>query len=227
VLDYGAEVVIVATGARWRSDGVHGSPETPIPGAGSEFVFTPDEVSDADGGIPGDRVLVLDTDGYFTAVGMAELLIRRGKAVTIVTPFPNLAPYMFLTGEGFRVNRELRASGVEVVPSHVLTSIGRHQLRGRNVWAGEHEVEWNADSVVLVTQRQPRDELYRALIVDAERLTAQGIEAVYRIGDCVAPRLIADCVFDGHRLGREIDSADPGVPLPFIREYRTPTVAMR
>jgi dimethylamine/trimethylamine dehydrogenase len=227
VLDYGAEFVIVATGARWRSDGVHGSPQSPIPGAGSEFVFTPEEVSDADGGIPGDRVLVFDTDGYFTAVGMAELLIRRGKLVTIVTPFPNLAPYMFLTGEGFRVNRELRASGVEIVPNHVLTSIGRNQLRGRNVWAAQHEVEWNADSVVLVTQREPRDELYRALIVDAERLTPQGIEAVYRIGDCVAPRLIADCVFDGHRLGREIDSADPGVPLPFIREYRTPTVAMR
>jgi len=30
---------------------------------------------------------------------------------------------------------------------------------------------------------------------------------VFAIGDCVAPRLLADCVFDGHRLAREIDSA--------------------
>jgi dimethylamine/trimethylamine dehydrogenase len=43
---------------------------------------------------------------------------------------------------------------------------------------------------------------------------------VYRIGDCVALRLIADCVFDGHRLAREIDSPNPAAPLPFIRERR-------
>ena len=41
---------------------------------------------------------------------------------------------------------------------------------------------------------------------------------VYRIGDCVAPRIVADVLFDGHRLGREIDSADPARPLPFRRE---------
>jgi hypothetical protein len=31
------------------------------------------------------------------------------------------------------------------------------------------------------------------------------VRAVYRIGDCVVPLLIADAVFDGHRLAREID----------------------
>ena len=30
--------------------------------------------------------------------------------------------------------------------------------------------------------------------------------------------LLADCVFDGHRLAREIDTADPSVPLPYLRE---------
>jgi hypothetical protein len=33
-----------------------------------------------------------------------------------------------------------------------------------------------------------------------------------------APQLIADCIFDGHRLAREIDSADPATPLPYLRE---------
>jgi dimethylamine/trimethylamine dehydrogenase len=54
--------------------------------------------------------------------------------------------------------------------------------------------------------------------VDA--LRADGIQALYRIGDCVAPRLIADCVFDGHRLAREIDSDDPATPKPYLRERR-------
>jgi dimethylamine/trimethylamine dehydrogenase len=42
----------------------------------------------------------------------------------------------------------------------------------------------------------------------------------YRIGDCEAPRFIADAIFSGHRLGREIDSAAPSIPLPFLRERR-------
>jgi dimethylamine/trimethylamine dehydrogenase len=32
--------------------------------------------------------------------------------------------------------------------------------------------------------------------------------------------MIPDCIFDGHRLAREIDSPNPAMPLPFIRERR-------
>ena len=56
--------------------------------------------------------------------------------------------------------------------------------------------------------------------VGLDALEAEGVNALYRIGDCEAPRLIADAVFSGHRLAREIDSADPSVPLPFKRERR-------
>src|SRR5262249_13036383 len=129
----------------------------------------------------------------------------------------NLAQYMFFTGEAFRVNRELRARGVTIVPSHVLLDIAPGQLRGQNVWAPE-PVNWSADAVVLVTQREPCDTLYREVSADPARVASEEIEHVYRIGDCVAPRLIADCVFDGHRLARETGSDDSSTPLPFIRE---------
>ena len=74
-----------------------------------------------------------------------------------------------------------------------------------------------ADSLVLVTQRISDDRLYREL-TGVGALQAAGIDAVYRVGDCVAPRLLPDAVFDGHRLGREIDGPHPAIPLPFIRE---------
>jgi dimethylamine/trimethylamine dehydrogenase len=74
------------------------------------------------------------------------------------------------------------------------------------------------DGVVLVTQRLSDDRLYEELVADPGALEREGIEAVYRIGDCVAPRLIADAIFDGHRLGREIDSPNPDQPLPYLRE---------
>jgi dimethylamine/trimethylamine dehydrogenase len=74
------------------------------------------------------------------------------------------------------------------------------------------------DGVVLVTQRLSDDALYHQLAADPAALEAAGIESLYRIGDCVAPRLIADAIFDGHRLAREIDSSDPARPLPYLRE---------
>ena len=62
----------------------------------------------------------------------------------------------------------------------------------------------------------------RELVADHESLEAAGIEAVYRIGDCVAPRMISEAIFDGHRLAREIDSPDPARALPFDRERGVP-----
>jgi dimethylamine/trimethylamine dehydrogenase len=217
VFEYGAEIVVVATGSRWRADGMNGPTQSVIPGADAENVFAPEQVFDAGGAIEGDHVVVYDTDGYFTAVAMAQMLMAAGKRVTLLTPFPNLSPYMFFTGEAFRVNRELRADGVEIIPSHALLEIDGTTLRGCHAFSPA-PVEWSADSVVLVTQREPIDSLYHALRADPQRLEAEEIEAVYRIGDCVAPRLIADCVFDGHRLAREIDSDDPSTPLPYARE---------
>jgi len=146
------------------------------------------------------------------------MLLAAGKRVTVLTPFPNFATFMFFTGEAFRVNRELRAQGVSVITSHLLSEIGPGgALHGQNVWSPD-PVAWQADAVVLVTQRQPSDALYHELKADPERLDREGIEAVHRIGDCLAPRTIAENIFDGHRLAREIDSLDHSTPLPYLRE---------
>jgi dimethylamine/trimethylamine dehydrogenase len=218
VVTYGAEIVVLATGARWRADGMNGPTQSTIAGADQDFVLTPEQVSAVGGAIDGEHVLVYDTDGYFTAVGMAEMLLAAGKRVTVLTPFANFAMFMFFTGEAFRVNRELRAQGVSVITSHLLSEIAAGgTLRGQNVWSPD-PVAWQADAVVLVTQRQPQDALYHELKADPERLEREGIEAVHRIGDCLAPRTIAENVFDGHRLAREIDSLDPSTPLPYLRE---------
>jgi dimethylamine/trimethylamine dehydrogenase len=114
------------------------------------------------------------------------------------------------------VRQRLNDLGIEAVRAVVVESIepGRLELSGE--FASVSTIE--ADAAVLVTQRVSDDALYRELVSDPGRLEREGIEAVYRIGDCVAPRLIADAIFDGHRLAREIDSPDPARPLPYLRE---------
>ena len=62
-----------------------------------------------------------------------------------------------------------------------------------------------ASSVVTITSRLPNDELYEALSVQPDALTAAGIVSVNAIGDCLAPGTIAAAVYAGHRYGREFD----------------------
>ena len=89
VLGYGADIVVVATGARWAADGLNGATHAPIPGADASLphVLTPEQMMVEGKEVPGERVLVYDSDGYYMGVGLAEKLAREGKQVTFVTPF--------------------------------------------------------------------------------------------------------------------------------------------
>ena len=220
VLEYGAEIVVAATGSSWATDGMSGITNEPIPGADASLphVATPEQVMLGDKEI-GQRVLVYDCEMYYTGIGMAEKLVREGKDVTYVTPFEAMAPYTVYTLEFPRLNRHLRQLGIDVVVEHVVTAIEPGKAELAEVWTEEeHAVE--VDTVVLVTQRVSDDALYRELSDDPDALAAAGIGGLYQIGDCVLPSLIAEAVFSGHRLAREIDSPNPRVPLPYIRERR-------
>ncbi|HYX87143.1 MAG TPA: FAD-dependent oxidoreductase [Gaiellales bacterium] len=218
VLDYGAQIVILATGARWAGDGMNGLTRAPIPGADASrpHVLTPEQVMLAGDRPRGRRVAVVDCEGYFTGPGLAELLRREGHDVAVVTPYDLVAPTCDQTLEGLRLRRHLHDLGIEMHRGMTVTEVGDGGLRAEDELG--RAVEYEFDATVLVTQRISDDALYHELTGAPEALAAAGIEAVYRIGDCVAPRLIADAIFDGHRLAREIDSPHPAVPLPYLRE---------
>jgi dimethylamine/trimethylamine dehydrogenase len=211
VREYGAELVVVATGAHWVLDGLNHLTHAPIPGAGSAHVLTPERLL-AGEEPAGGLVLVYDCEGYFMGVGIAELLATRGRRVHYVTPLGVVGPFLDHTEEGIPVRQRLVDLGVEASVDTELVSIGPGECLLR---AYRRDRRVDADAVVLVTARTSDDELYREL-----RREPGPLEAVYAIGDCVAPRLIADCIFDGHRLAREIDSPDPRRPLPYARERR-------
>src|SRR5207245_9441238 len=122
-------------------------------------------------------------------------------------------------------HRKLHKLGVEIVTYHMPSKIEAGGVMAEHVYDTDgHSRSFEADAVVLVSQRRSNEALYRELkdVVGLDALAAEGVDALYRIGDCEAPRLIADAIFSGHRLAREIDSANPAVPLPFKRERRVP-----
>jgi dimethylamine/trimethylamine dehydrogenase len=225
VAEYGAEIVVVATGSYWATDGLNGASHDVIPGADASLPWqaTPDQIMGEGKTLGGERILVFDNDGYFMGVSLAEKLARDGKKVTLMTHLGHIAPYMHFTLEAPNQHRILHKLGVNVVTYHLPTKFEEGRVLASHVYDEEgHEHEFATDAVVLVTQRRSNEALYRELkdSVGIDALTAEGITGFYRIGDCEAPRLTADAVFSGHRLAREIDTDNPEVPLPFKRERR-------
>ncbi|MGZ4430217.1 MAG: oxidoreductase, partial [Gaiellales bacterium] len=206
----GADVVVVATGARWAGDGLNGFTRAPIPGAGAGLahVLTPEQVLLHGKRPPGRRVVVYDAEGYFMAAGLAELLAGEDRQVELVTGFDVVAPFCQETLEDALVKQRLHEMGVTMRRGVTVTGIEPGAVTCQDEFGGPLRLA--ADGIVLVTQRVSDDALYHEL--DGT------LPAVYRVGDCVAPRLLADAIFDGHRLAREIDAEQPEVALPFLRE---------
>lgn len=217
VLDYGAEIIIIATGSHYSLDGVD-----PYTRRSLDFLKrmgdglkVPEQVMNGD---PlGERVVVVDTDGYFVGPGVAEHLARLGHKVSLLTPADTIGYYLSLTLELPRMLHDLHQLGVDI---HTGTSVIDATENSVSAVTAIGQTELAADSVVLVGQRRADADLYRELNRRKDSWSAHGIDNVYRIGDCARPSFIADAIFSGHRLAREIDTDNPARPLPYLRDRR-------
>jgi dimethylamine/trimethylamine dehydrogenase len=236
VLEYGADRVVIATGAHWSTVGLGAEVHRPIPGADAAgpAVLTPEQLMEGKT-VPGERIVVLDGDGHFTGIALAELLADRGKQVTLVTNMNEVTEFAKYTMELANNKRLLREKGIRYLTNHWAHGFAPGRLSlyylyrdspelyenepGR--WGrrpGADLVEIDCDALVLVTSRVPNSELYMQLRERRPEWARHEVQDVYRIGDCHAPRQVLNAIFDGHRLAREFDSAHPQYPLPFIRE---------
>ncbi len=239
VLTYGADKVVLATGSQWTEDGFSSADNAPIANVdASEAQFvTPDQVMA--GKAVGDRVIVLDADGYYMGVSLAEMLVDQGKDVTIVTQHGAAAPMTEYTLEGPNLHRMMHEKGIKVLTDHWVQEVevgNEVKMKVYNLYrdgsqrttdpvAGElprkegtEYTELEADSVVLATGRTANSGLYKDLRARKDEWEKNGVQAIYQAGDCYAPRFISEAVFDGHRIAREFESDNPQRPLPYIRE---------
>jgi dimethylamine/trimethylamine dehydrogenase len=217
VREYGAEIVVCATGSHWSRDGLSNATNAPIPGMEHQRVFTPEDILNNEQ-LPtgGRRIVVYDCEGYVMGPGLAELLAGNGHEVVLITPLPQVSPYLDVTAEGPRLRAQLHKLGVDMRTQTIIAAAQQDSVLLHHDYGTEENLA--TDALVLVTARLSNSALQDELLADPAALEKEGIEAVYGIGDCVAPRLIVENIFDGHRLAREIDAPNPEVPLPYIRE---------
>ena len=239
ILSYGADDVILAVGSSWNADGDSYNTMDSIPGVDAskaQFV-TPEQVmEDKD---VGQRVVVLDADGYFYGVSLAEHLADQGKDVTVLTCHGDVAPLTHTTLEYPNLQRMMHEKGIKQMTTHWVEEVEvgnslkvkafyfyrdgykraterKHDKLPREASSEITEVE--CDTVVLVTGRKASKALFDELEARRDEWASNDINGIYRAGDCYAPRLTADCVFDGHRIARELDEPDPQKQKPFKRE---------
>ena len=204
VIEFGARHVIVATGARWRRDGVGRTHAGNVPGFGHARVVSPDDLMD--GKAVDGAVTIFDDDHYYLAPVLAEKLAGGGCTVTYVTPAARPGGWLAHTLEQEPTHRALLALGVTIVTGHRVAAFdGDAATVACEVLGGERSVA--TDWLLTVTAREPVDELYHALRSRREELEAAGTATLVRAGDCDAPGIIATAVHSGHRVGRELAAA--------------------
>ena len=217
VVEYGAQRVFLATGSKWRGDGV--GPGTPagIPGAvdgKSPIVMTPEQVVEralAGGALPA-KAVVYDDDHYYMGHSIAELLQSKGVQVTLVVPLADVSQWSHYTLELKRLEERLAKAGIRCMTRSKVTAVGANGVT-ISVDGGTRELE--ADIFVPVTLRLPNDALTAELDARSSDWRASGVLTIETIGDAMAPGTVAAAVYAGALAARDLGSENPG---HFLRE---------
>ncbi|MBV9523177.1 MAG: NAD(P)-binding protein [Alphaproteobacteria bacterium] len=209
VLEAGCSLVALATGSRWRRDGIGRSHHRPLPGLDLIRILTPDDVMA--GAVPEGPVLVFDDEHYYMAGIIAEKLRRTGLDVTYVTPESLVSAFTFNTLEQALIQRRLLELGVKVMTCKTVTALLEDGAELACVFTGRKEAV-AAQSVVTVTMQSPEDGLFHELVARPDALREAGIRKIVRLGDCLAPGTIAAAVYSGHRFARELEIVAEDVP---------------
>lgn len=217
-LTVGADHIAIATGSTWRRDGFGAANPRGISNLGpANKLFTADDIMA--GNIPNVPTVVFDDDHYYMGTVLAERLRESGIPVTLVTPEDTVSAWGKFTQDRWRAQTKLMEMGVDLIDGHNLSGFDGATATLQCEYTGNAR-KLEAQAMVLVTARTPRDDLYQALTAKMEEGMDGPPKSLKRIGDCEAPAIIAAAVFSGHRYARELDAVlDLDNPLKHDRVF--------
>ncbi len=211
VAGFGAEHVVIATGATWRRDGVGRDSGHALPGFDHPAVLTPDDIFA--GRLPEGPVTVWDDDHFYLGGVIAERCAAAGLVTTYVTSALQPSAFAVNTLEATAIAKRLVKAGITIV-----TRVSATSFTGESLTVVEHLSGTArgipARGLVTVTARLPNDDLFEKLRALKGKGEASHITSLHRIGDCNAPATIQAAVYAGHRWARELDETEPDVLYP-------------
>jgi dimethylamine/trimethylamine dehydrogenase len=211
VAGFGAEHVVIATGATWRRDGVGRDSGHALPGFDHPAVLTPDDIFA--GRLPEGPVTVWDDDHFYLGGVIAERCAAAGLVTTYVTSALQPSAFAVNTLEATAIAKRLVKAGITLV-----TRVSATSFTGESLTVVEHLSGTArgipARGLVTVTARLPNDSLHDQVRALKDTGRADHITSLHRIGDCNAPATIQAAVYAGHRWARELDETEPDVFFP-------------
>lgn len=163
----------------------------PVPGSDRDNVVWVRDVLQGEA-TTGENVVVIAAEQHEQALGVAIFLADKGKRVELVTHClyagteldTNTLPFMYgqLLSKGGVITPLTRVKSIEenaVVTAHAITGVER-RIEG-------------VDTVVVAGIGRADESLYRALKSE--------VKEIYAVGQCLAPRLLTDSVWDGYHVG--------------------------
>ncbi len=193
VVEFGADVVILATGSQPSHTGYQrGIPaRDELPGINEPNVWHVEDVMNRSARL-GQSILLLDDVGTWKAGGTALHLAEKGFDLTIVTPYPVVGKEIVRTGADLALREHLRKKGTRFYTESVVT-----QWHGSSAditdFLNGSTVQMKFDSLVLATVNLPADEL------ELELGEQQQAFELHRIGDCLSPRQAPAAIYEGRK----------------------------
>ena len=212
VLAVEADHIVISTGAVWRADGFgrnHPQPLTTL--SSSAQILTPDDVMA--GRLPNGPTVIFDDDSFYMGGVIAEQVRRENVPVTLVTPENVVSDWCEHTSEQYQVQKHLLELGIEIKTARSLVSYDGQEVAICCIHTGRQQLI-EANALIMVTARSPRDELYQTLRQRMADSPQTPFRSLRRIGDCDAPAIIATAIYAGHRYAQELDTEpDPDVAI--------------
>lgn len=195
VRDFGADVVILATGSQPTGEGYQRAlPHLDrLPGIELGNVCSAEAVM-AREARPGRRVVLLDEGANWKGAGTALALAEAGHRLTIVTPAGMVAKEVERTAADLPIRKRLRELGARFVTDAAIREWrGGAAVITQFLGADEEVV---ADTLVIAACNLPEDGL-------AAELADTGLD-VWSIGDSVAARTAVMAIYEGRAAGMTV-----------------------
>jgi len=224
VLSFGISNIVVATGSHWRRDGRGRDHRQSMSFLNEQRVLTPDDImKNGTSCLPSSGpVIVFDDERFYMAGVLAELIAKAGFETIYVSPSPVVSAWSDNTLEQVRIQRRLIELGVKLVLSHSLSDMDDVGVSVACCYSGKVS-HLTGEAVVLVTSRSPEETLWSELQDKHSEWDNAGIKSVVRIGDCLAPGLIAAAVQSGHALAQSVAECSRSVMREDRAELTTDT----
>lgn len=214
VLDFGIPHVAIATGAKWRLDGVGRHHREALAFLWPDAIVSPDTLmaKGAEAIIANGPVVIFDDDRFYLASLLAELTAMAGHETVFVTPSPIVSPWSENTLEQVRIQKRLIDLGIKIMVSSELADMNGGSLTVACCYSGKR-TQIACATLVPVTSRLAVDQLWHDLKRMQNSWADTGIKTVTRIGDCYSPGLIATACQAGHEYAQNAGAKSTAKPL--------------